>query len=103
MEIACQASYPLNSENASPPGTFTVYLSCAEMAQPPKTASDTVITAIESLPLPFIASLLYQAILARNSNIGSRPAENVPSGRPACNHQLGRDLERGHREAGTGR
>src|ERR1700692_3703503 len=31
METTCQASYPLNSENESPFGTFTVYLSCAEM------------------------------------------------------------------------
>src|SRR5262245_6296478 len=46
MEIACQASYPLNSENARPPGTFTLYLSClscAEMAKPPKTPSQTVV------------------------------------------------------------
>ena len=43
METVCQPSYPLNSENASPFGTRTVYLawavSCAEMALPPKTAS----------------------------------------------------------------
>src|SRR4030095_1956764 len=43
METVCQLSYPLNSENASPFGTRTVYLawpvSCAEMALPPKTAS----------------------------------------------------------------
>ena len=40
---ACQSSYPLKSENARPPGTFRVYLSClscAEVALPPKTASD---------------------------------------------------------------
>ena len=33
MEMACHPSYPLNSENARPPGTFTVYLSCAETAR----------------------------------------------------------------------
>ena len=38
IEMTGQSSYPLNSENASPPGTCTVYLS-AEMALPPKTAS----------------------------------------------------------------
>src|SRR5262250_528385 len=40
-----QSSNPLNSENASPFGTCTVYLSCAEMALPPKTASATAIAA----------------------------------------------------------
>src|SRR5215510_1198334 len=37
METTCQSSYPLKSENARPFGTCTVYLSCAEMALPPKT------------------------------------------------------------------
>ena len=60
IEIACHASYPLNSENASPPGTFTVYLSCAEMATPPKTASIAAIVVIISMLLPCIFSLLYQ-------------------------------------------
>src|SRR6188474_3106856 len=46
MEMACHASYPLNSENASPPGTFTAYLSCAEMAKPPKTASQATIPIV---------------------------------------------------------
>src|SRR4051812_47322192 len=36
MPIACHPSYPLNSENASPPRTFTVYLSCAAMTRPPR-------------------------------------------------------------------
>src|ERR1700733_1347110 len=34
-----QSSYPLNSANASPPGICRVYLSCAEMALPPKTTT----------------------------------------------------------------
>src|SRR5437016_5136348 len=46
MEMACHPSYPLNSENASPPGTFTVYLSCAEMALPTKMASTNAIMTI---------------------------------------------------------
>jgi hypothetical protein len=34
--------YPLNSENPRPLGTWTVYLSCAEIATPAaKTAIDT--------------------------------------------------------------
>src|SRR5215472_1462850 len=43
-----QSSYPLNSENASPPGTCTVYLSCAEIALPPKTASTTAMITISA-------------------------------------------------------
>src|SRR5262249_16913944 len=36
---------PLNSEKASPFGTCTVYLSCAEMAVPPNTANTTATAA----------------------------------------------------------
>src|SRR3954470_22363331 len=32
METSCQPSYPRNSENASPPGTAIVYLSCGVAA-----------------------------------------------------------------------
>src|SRR5262245_40509974 len=60
MEIACHASYPLNSENASPPGTFTVYLSCAEMAKPPNTASHTVVIPIVNMRVRFIQHLLQR-------------------------------------------
>jgi hypothetical protein len=45
VEMTGQSSYPLNFENASPPGTCTVYLS-AEMATPPKTASPAPTTVI---------------------------------------------------------
>src|SRR5258708_31823059 len=45
MATTCQSSYPLNSENASPFGVCTVYLSCAEIALPPKTASTTAMAA----------------------------------------------------------
>ena len=34
------------SENASPPGTCTVYLSCAEMALPTKTVGTTATITI---------------------------------------------------------
>src|SRR3989442_1103752 len=57
METACQASYPLNSENASPPGTFTVYLSWAawaDMAPPPKALTSAVTIAIVHVRLLFI-------------------------------------------------
>src|SRR5258705_5683230 len=73
METVCQPSYPLNSENASPFGTRTVYLawavSCAEMALPPKTASTetasetTTITTAGTL-LRFIATSPWFWLLA---------------------------------------
>src|SRR5215831_13588973 len=59
METTCQPSYPLNSENASPFGTFTAYLSCAEMPQPPTPANTAVIIAIVNILLPFIASTSF--------------------------------------------
>src|SRR5271169_3204075 len=46
MATACQLSSPLNSENASPFGTCKVYLSCAEMALPPKTATTAAMIKI---------------------------------------------------------
>src|SRR4030095_3206693 len=59
-----QLSYPLNSENASPPGTCTVYLlcpvSCAVTARPPRTPSPTrksVMTTPAASPLLLISAL----------------------------------------------
>src|SRR6516164_8038040 len=46
METTCQASYPLNSEKASPPGTLRLYLSCCAKAKLPKAASDTAMITI---------------------------------------------------------
>src|SRR6266852_744158 len=91
METVCQPSYPLNSENASPFGTRTVYLawpvSCAEMTPPPKTASTE--TASETTPITtagilllFIATLLvvrrsHRALRTRGHT--SRPFVPVES------------------------
>jgi hypothetical protein len=67
METVCQLSYPLNSENASPFGTRTVYLawpaSCAEVAVLPRTArtetaSETTTIAIAGIRFLFIVTLL---------------------------------------------
>src|SRR5579862_9918731 len=55
-ETTCQDSYPLNSENASPPGTFTVYLSGAAIAKPPRTANKLETAAIVTIVLLFIVS-----------------------------------------------
>src|SRR5215470_13479848 len=56
MEMACHASYPLNSENASPPGTFTVYLSWTARASPTRTERTTTPINIRF----FIFSLLSE-------------------------------------------
>src|SRR5262245_56739763 len=63
MEMACQSSYPLNSDIASPPGTFALYLSCAAMATPATTASTTaritpIWTFIRNRLLLMLAALL---------------------------------------------
>src|SRR5262245_15280414 len=44
MEMRCQPSYPLNSENASPPGSVTVYLSWADSELPPPKAPTSAVT-----------------------------------------------------------
>src|SRR5437660_1224094 len=54
MATTCQFSYPLNSANASPPGTFTVYLSWADRALPPNALTMAVTIAIVPKPLLFI-------------------------------------------------
>src|SRR5882724_4396471 len=54
MERTCQFSYPRNSANASPPGTFTVYLSWADRALPPNALTSAVTIAIVPMPLLFI-------------------------------------------------
>src|SRR5713101_7647100 len=56
MERSCQFSYPLNSENASPPGTFKVYLSWADTTLPPKALTRAVTIAIVRMRLLFITS-----------------------------------------------
>src|SRR4030095_13165050 len=60
--MPCQLSYPLNSENASPPGTCTVYFacpaSCATTDRPPTTPSMTSqipMTTPTASPLPVIS------------------------------------------------
>src|SRR5262245_2798550 len=55
--IACQLSYPLNSDIASPPGTFAAYLSCADAAHPHRTAIHTVANPIVKTLLRFITHL----------------------------------------------
>src|SRR5438552_16816949 len=68
METVCQPSYPLNSENASPFGTRTVYfawaVSCAEMALTPKTASTETASATTVITTAGILLLSISTLLA---------------------------------------
>src|SRR5689334_3145363 len=60
METTCHVSYPLNSENASPPGTFTLYLSfsseagASSVTTPRRNATTTVMWT----PLRLMSNLL---------------------------------------------
>src|SRR5580692_5351870 len=56
MAMTCQLSYPLNSENAMPPGTFRVYLSGAEMALAPTRARTAAIVPIVNMLFRFITA-----------------------------------------------
>src|SRR6185503_7735045 len=59
VATTCQPSYPLNSENASPPGTFKVYLSCWARPMLAKPTHKPVTIAIaETLLLFVIVALL---------------------------------------------
>src|SRR6202049_1453027 len=64
-EITDQSSYPLKSENAIPLGDFSAYLSCAETAVPPRTASTVVAIAIVSLLLRFMADPFLSVVQSR--------------------------------------
>src|SRR5512139_1599507 len=74
--MTCQSSYPLNSENASPSGTCTLYLSCAEMALPAaktKTAAMIAIAQDEILVMlvPPSANQIRWCSFNRNATQGS--------------------------------
>src|SRR6266550_9004303 len=60
MDTSCQASYPLNSENASPPGTFKLYFSWANRALPPKILTSAVMIGIVRMRLLFTSSSFVQ-------------------------------------------
>src|SRR6266446_2820100 len=88
METVCQLSYPLNSENASPFGTRTVYLawpvSCAEVALLPRTASterasDSTTITTAGILLLFIAS--PRCLLVASMGLTVRRRLEVPEKR----------------------
>src|SRR6516165_2500354 len=66
METSCQASYPLNSQNASPPGTLRLYLSCCAKAKLPKTASNAATITVAGNRVLFMAHS-YAAVGKSNS------------------------------------
>ena len=94
-----QSSYPLKSENASPSGTCSVYLSCAEMASPHRTASAMPSTAAEMARkrredengiADMISSCwMFQAQVSGGSRVGSARTEvnDIKRHRRALLHQ----------------
>src|SRR5437868_3757406 len=58
MDTTCQASYPLNSENASPFGTFAVYLSWPARASATRTERDAPTKIPTRVRLRFMSNLL---------------------------------------------
>src|SRR5215813_88531 len=86
--MVCQSSYPLNSENASPPATCTVYLSCAEMAAPLKTASTLATAAAEvAMTLRAIGSdgvldMVIFLILSLDGYAADQPKVNAKASTP---------------------
>src|SRR5215472_8037449 len=85
METSCQLSYPLNSENASPFGTLSVYLSCAEKPLPPKTASPTAMVSVNPyetllMVIPPLRYCFPKSVHIRKTpySLGCR-APNLPS------------------------
>src|SRR5258708_250438 len=83
MEMVCQPSYPLNSENASPFGTLREYLSSADMTLPPtKTTSTTaMITVSQDEILAMAHSSVVICIFSSKSTVGgaNRAVECVRS------------------------
>src|SRR5882757_2297240 len=86
MDTACQPSYPLNSENASPPGTFKVYLSWAVCA----TESATKATEAARVPQMLKAPKYFRAVCISNPfvMIGRMRGSAKASG-PEFNHSTG--------------
>src|SRR5579864_6102322 len=74
METSCHPSYPLNSENASPPGTFSVYLSWAARTRPTRTHTST--TTTDSSFFIFLSHFLQNSDSVRESSAGLPPCSN---------------------------
>src|SRR5262245_46788913 len=60
LAITAQSSYPLNSANASPPGTFSSYLSSAGPSACPRTASTSIADAIVRSVLAFMFGISFR-------------------------------------------
>src|SRR5216117_1241833 len=91
MDTRCQASYPLNSENASPPGTFKLYLSWANRALPPKMLTSAVMMAIVRMRLLFTSFSFVQFSGLDFLPDGERCAlpESDPTGRRIYHDTIG--------------
>src|SRR5437764_10744826 len=77
METTCQASYPRNSENASPPGTFKAYLSWADMA-PLEALTSAVTIAIVRMRWLFITSSSFVKLGGLATRVGCDKTIHLP-------------------------
>src|SRR5256884_167765 len=77
METTCQASYPRNSENASPPGTFKAYLSWADMA-PLEALTSAVTIAIVRMRWLFITSSSFLKLGGLATRVGRDKTIHLP-------------------------
>src|SRR5215469_10381538 len=84
METTCHASYPLKSENASPFGTCTVYLSCWARAMLPKAATDTAMITITEDGILMMAHSCAHVCNGVRRHRRSRLAEATPQRRAAA-------------------
>src|SRR5271167_837170 len=89
METVCQPSYPLNSENASPPGTFTVYLSCCATAKLPKTASNTATITIAGNAVLFMAHSCAVVCKSNSTASALTAGEPCPLSHPKLSQSIG--------------
>src|SRR3954470_1814585 len=92
METTCQASYPLNSANASPFGTVTAYLSCAHTTHPPAAARIPAVIIVASvlfllmLLRPFVCLLGRQSATTRHAHAAAavNPVASLPVRQGRC-------------------
>src|SRR5579871_1425914 len=80
METSCQFSYPRNSEKASPPGTETVYLSCADTVLDRKTANIAPIRTSAVIPTASIRFRLICNLRLSDAKGASRPEDRKGPG-----------------------
>jgi hypothetical protein len=76
METGCQDSWPLNSENARPPGTYAVYLSWATISSAVMASADPI-TPMACVSRVSVADVTGQT--AQSFMAGEKPSNPLAS------------------------